>query len=354
MPNPESIQPTRPILEEEIHSQPALLAQFLAREGAHIAGLSGITAGCDYVVIAARGSSDHAAIYASYLFAQLAGLPVSLATPALYSLYHTPPRLRGALVLGISQSGQSPDIVAVLREARAQGRPTLAITNDPASPLALTADHVIALGTGVERSVAATKTYTTQLLAVAALAAAWSGRADAQAALADIGAAAARTLTLADTRALAARLAAANRCIVVGRGYGFPTALEWALKLKELTGIQAAAYSAADFRHGPISSLLTQPGEIPVVLIAQEGPALADMRDLAAQLQEQKVDAFVVGNAGPLASAHALIGFDPGAPEWLTPILSILPGQLAALQTTLLLGRDVDRPLGLNKVTLTQ
>ena len=233
MSNPESIQPTRSILEEEIHSQPALLAQFLAREGAHIAALSGLTAGCDYVVIAARGSSDHAAIYASYLFAQLAGLPVSLATPALYSLYHTPPRLRGALALGISQSGQSPDIVAVLREARAQGRPTLAITNDPTSPLAQTADHVIALGTGIERSVAATKTYTAQLLAVAALAAAWSGRADAQAALTDIGPAAARTLAQADTHALAARLAAANRCIVVGRGYGFPTALEWALKLKE-------------------------------------------------------------------------------------------------------------------------
>ncbi|MFI5278334.1 MAG: SIS domain-containing protein, partial [Ktedonobacterales bacterium] len=147
-------------LEQEIASQPGLIAALLEREQPHVAAICAGLPPFDYALIAARGSSDHAALYAKYAWAALDGRPVALATPSLYTLYNAPPRMAGALVVGASQSGQSPDIVAVLAEAQRQGRPTLAITNDAASPLAAVADAVIELGVGPERSVAATKTYT--------------------------------------------------------------------------------------------------------------------------------------------------------------------------------------------------
>jgi len=167
--------PTTSWLAREIASQPTLIEDLLAREMPHIAEIVARLPPFSYVVIAARGSSDHAATYAVYAWAALAGWPVALAAPSLYTLYHMPPRLEGALAVGISQSGQSPDIVAVLSEAQRQGCPTLAITNDRSSPLGSIADEVVELGVGIEKSVAATKTYVAQLAVIAAFAAIWSG-----------------------------------------------------------------------------------------------------------------------------------------------------------------------------------
>ena len=160
-------------LEEEIKSQPEVIAHLLESETEHITNIVAQLPEFHYALIAARGSSDHAATYAKYAWAALAGYPVALATPSLQTLYHTSPRMSGALVVGISQSGQSPDIVAVLEEGKRQGRPTLAITNDASSPLAAAADHVVELHTGPERSIAATKTYTAQLVVMVLFAAAW-------------------------------------------------------------------------------------------------------------------------------------------------------------------------------------
>ena len=242
-------------LEQEIHSQPEVIARLLEREHTRVGRIVADLPPFEHVLIAARGTSDHAAIYAKYAWASLAGYPVGLATPALYTLYHTPPRLAHTLIVGISQSGQSPDIVAVLEEGKRQGRPTLAITNDGASPLARVADHVIELHAGPERSVAATKTYTAQLTVLAMLAAAWSRRPEHQAALQLLPAALAATL--AGTPAIAA-LAQRHRMVeqysLIGRGFNFATALELSLKLKELTYVMTAAYSSADFRHGPIAT----------------------------------------------------------------------------------------------------
>src|SRR4051812_14911441 len=156
------------VLAAEIASQPDTIARFLDREVEPTRRVVAQLPRFSYVLLAARGSSDHAGIYAQYLWGFLGGLPVALAAPSLQTLYHTPLRLDDALVIGISQSGQSPDVVSIVEEARRQGRPTLAVTNDPASPLARAADHVIELGAD-ERSIAATKTYTTQLAAVALL-----------------------------------------------------------------------------------------------------------------------------------------------------------------------------------------
>src|SRR3954465_7079274 len=168
--------PMTTLLEQEIHSQPEVVAQLLERETDRVGAIIAQLPPCEYALIAARGTSDHAATYAKYAWAALAGLPVALATPALHTLYAAPPRMSGALVVGISQSGQSPDIVSVLEEGKRQGRPTLAITNDGASPLAAAADFVLQLPGGRERSVAATKTYPAQLTVMALLAAAWSGQ----------------------------------------------------------------------------------------------------------------------------------------------------------------------------------
>src|SRR6185503_18703610 len=145
------------------------VARLLEREADRVGTIAAQLPACEYALIAARGTSDHAATYAKYIWA-------ALAAPALHTLYAAPPRMKGALVVGVSQSGQSPDIVAVLEEGKRQGRPTLAITNDGASPLAAAADHVIELHAGAERSVAATKTYTAQLAVMALLAATWSGQ----------------------------------------------------------------------------------------------------------------------------------------------------------------------------------
>ena len=163
------------LLEQEIYSQPAVIAHLLERETAHIRQVVAQLPPFNYVLIAARGSSDHAATYAQYAWAALAGYPVALATPSLQTLYKTSPRMESALIVGISQSGQSPDIIAVLAEGKRQGRPTLAITNDGSSPLAAIADHVIKLHAGSERSIAATKTYTAQLVVMALFAAICSG-----------------------------------------------------------------------------------------------------------------------------------------------------------------------------------
>src|ERR1051326_4085243 len=166
------------LLEQEIHSQPEVIARLLDQQTTPVSEIVKQLPAFDYALIAARGSSDHTATYAKYAWTALTGFPVAAATPSLHTLYNTPPRMAGALVVGVSQSGQSPDIVAVVEEGKRQGRPTLAITNDGASPLAAAADHVIELHAGQERSVAATKTYTAQLGVMALLAAAWSGRAE--------------------------------------------------------------------------------------------------------------------------------------------------------------------------------
>ena len=340
-------------LEEEINSQPEVVARLLEREGARAGQIAEQLPPFEHVLIAARGTSDHAAIYAKYIWAGLAGYPVALATPALYTLYNTPPRLRNTLVVGISQSGQSPDIVAVVEDGRRQGQPTLAITNDGSSPLAAAADYVIELHAGTERSVAATKTYTAQLTVMAMLAAALSRQPDRAAELARLPEALAATLAGAGgLSALAEQFKATELWALIARGYNFATALELGLKLKELTYVGTSAYSSADFRHGPIA---TVGAGTPVVLVMPAGAAFADMAELAGQLKARGAQLLVISDA-PEAQpyADALLPVAPGLPEWLSPIATIVPGQALAMHLAVARGGDPDRPRGLQKVTLTR
>lgn len=338
----------------EISEQPAALARLLDAESAKIARIAAALARADirYIVIAARGTSDNAATYAKYIFASFNHLPVALATPSLYTVYGTPPRLDGALVIAISQSGQSPDIVAVLEEARRQGAPTLAITNLGDSPLARAADHVIAQHAGAEKTIAATKTYTTQLGALALLSTALANDRARRAELDAIPDAMARALTLSDAAEYAAsRWAIATTMLVIGRGYNYATAFEIALKLKELAYVTAEPFSSADFLHGPIAVIQ---GGYPVLLIAPRGCVFADLLDVARQLKARGADLTVISDAADAcALSRAPLALPEPLSEWLSPLVAVVPGQLLAYHLTAAKGYDPDHPRGLTKVTKT-
>ncbi len=343
-------------LKQEIWAQPEVLARLLKQEQRNAAQIAAAVrrAGVHNVLIAARGSSDNAARYGKYLFASFARLPVTLAAPSLYTLYHTPPRLEHTLVVGISQSGRSPDILAVVEEGRRQGAPTLAITNSPDSPLAAAADFLLPLHAGEERSIAATKTYTAQLMALAMLATALGDAHEQQAALAEVPAAVGRCLETGDDRIarISERYRYMETCVVIGRGYNYATAYEIALKLKELTYIVAEPYSSADFQHGPIAMIANG---FPVLLLAPQGKVYAETHALAEKLAARGAELLVFSDQAPtLALARVPVALPVSPPEWLAPFTTITLGQLFAYHLTLAKDYDPDHPRGLTKVTQTR
>ena len=342
-------------LNREIHEQPQVLARLLDEQAGSAAQIAAAIRSRDvrYAVFAARGTSDNAARYAQYLFGALNRLPVALATPSLFSIYHTPPRLRDALVMGVSQSGQSPDIVAVVEEGRRQGALTVAVTNTPLSPLAQAAEYVLSLGVGEEQAVAATKTYTAQLAALALLAAQLAEDDERLAALQSVPEAIEKTLALEESIAQAAqRYAYATESIVLGRGYNYATAFEIALKLKELTYIIAEPYSSADFRHGPVA--IVERG-FPAIVVAPQGAVYQDILALARDLAAREAELVVISEQDePLQLARVPLRLPVALPEWLSPFTCVVPGQLLALHITLAKGYDPEHPRGLTKVTETQ
>jgi glucosamine--fructose-6-phosphate aminotransferase (isomerizing) len=343
-------------LRDEILEQPVVAARFLERGPDIVAPLVDALRAreIDQVTVAARGTSDHAAIYAQYVFGVRHGWSVGLGTPSVVSLYGARPRLDRSLVIGISQSGASPDVVAVIEEGRRQGAPTLAITNEPASPLASAAEWTIQLAAGPERAVAATKTYTAELLAVAVLSAAMVGDPADTAALQAIPASLGEVLALEpDVVRLAADSATADRLLVLARGYEYATAREWALKLKELARVFADPYSAADFEHGPLA--LLEP-KVPVLALVRRGPAYDSLVELLRRLHgDLGADLAVASDdAAALDIARWPLRLPPGTPEWLGPIVSIVVGQLHALHLTRARGLDPEAPRHLRKVTRTR
>ena len=341
-------------LQTEIRQQPQVLVTLLDREieNAHRIAADLRARSIQYVIMAARGTSDNAARYGQYLFGAKNRLPVGLATPSLFSVYSEPPHLEGALVIGISQSGQSPDIVAVLQEARRQGAPTLAITNDLDSPLAVQSDYVIPLHAGEERAVAATKTYIAQLTALALLSCALGDDLGRLAALQRVPLAVERVLEGEDLIASAVdRYRYMEACVVLGRGYNYATAFEIALKLKELNYLIAESYSSADFMHGPVAVVGSG---FPAMVVAPTGKMFGTMRDFSLELKARGAELILISDQKDLlAEAITALSLPEGQPEWLSPIPAVVPGQLFALHLTLVKGNDPDQPQGLQKVTIT-
>jgi len=259
----------------------------------------------------------------------------------------------GALVVGISQSGQSPDLVAVVEEGRRQGCPTLAITNVAGSPLTQVADHSLLLRAGTERSVAATKTYTAQLFGLAMLSATLGQDAERLRQLESLPSLVSEVLEIeAAAMALAAGvLKDAGHGVVIGRGFNYATAFEISLKAKELAYVAVEPYSAADFQHGPIA--LVESG-FAAIVVNVAGAVSVEVEDLLRTMARRGARPVVLSNVGTsLALAAAPLKLPADLPEWLSPIVAVVPGQLLAFHLSRLRGYDPDQPRGLSKVTKT-
>jgi len=342
-------------LESELAEQPEALSRLFNRQREQAARIAVLLRRPDvnYILIASRGSSSNVARYAQYLLGRAHRVPVAFATPSLYTLYEQPPRLDGALVVGISQSGESPDVNAVIAEARAQGRPTVALTNVPSSPLGSSVDEVLALEAGVEQSVAATKTYVNSLGAIALLFATSTGDEGALAELARVPEQLARQLERSRGDAgQIDRLGPVEGGTVIARGVNYGTSFEIALKIRELSGLLFEAYSAADLMHGPVAAIA--PGW-PVIAVAPSGPALWSVEDALRNVASRGARAIVIADdERVLRRGEVRLALEPGVPEWLSPLLAVVPGQIVAMRLSQLRGIDVDRPLGLSKITLTR
>jgi glucosamine--fructose-6-phosphate aminotransferase (isomerizing) len=334
-------------LAREIASQPDEVEGFLERNLGEMRRLAAELPACSYALVAARGSSDHAATYARYVWGALAGLPVAPAAPSLHTLYKTPPRMDGALVVGISQSGQSPDVVSVVEEARAQRRPTVAFTNDPSSPLGQASDYVFKLCETPELAIAATKTYTTQLTGVALLGAVLGKSEPHVEELRRLPEAMRKVLV--GVREAAVNTAADQQLVTsyltLARGINLCTAEELGLKLRELLCLPTHGWSAADFRHGSIA-MITR-GQ-PVLMIMPSGVGFQDLQKLAVEITERGAAITVISDdptAAPMAR-HRL-PLTAAVPEWLSPLTCVLAGQVLALEMVLARKLDPDRPAGL-------
>ena len=342
-------------LHSEIFEQPERLASLFVNQKQLVYEIAKAirSRNVQYAFLAARGTSDNAGRYANYLWGALNGIPLALATPSLFTYYQSPPHLNGALVVGVSQSGQSPDIVSVLEEGHRQGCLTLAITNAPDSPLAKAADYVLDIQAGEEKAVAATKTYTAELMGIAMLSAALNDSEERWRELASVPTWAAQTLALDSNIARASeRFRYMKQCVVLGRGFNYATAFEWALKLKELTYIIAEPYSSADFQHGPIAMV---EGGFPILAVAPTGKVRDSMREMLTRLRrEQDAELVVISDdTDVLSLAQSPVQLPLQIPEWLTPLVSILPAQLFACHLTQVKGYDTEKPRSITKVTET-
>lgn len=346
------IQDTRLYLE--IHQQPDIIRKLVVDPQDSIKALADrIKAnGIHHVIIAARGTSDNAGRYAQYLLGAHNQLSVGLTTPSLFTIYNQPPNLSDSLVIGISQSGKSPDIVSVLEEGHRQGALTAAITNYPDSDLGNAADIVLDLNAGEELSLAATKTYTAQLTLLALLSAELNQTDTFKKDL----------LALPDqinqgyenesvVKSLAERYRYMSHCAVIGRGYNYATAFELSLKIKELTYTVAAPYSSADFLHGPVAII---DRGFPTFVIAPSGKMLPEMKTLIEKVRDRQAEVIVISDQDEfLALGDQKISLPKGVPEWLSPITAIPPGQMFAMYLSHTRGINVDNPRGLSKVTET-
>ncbi|MGW6599437.1 SIS domain-containing protein [Streptomyces sp. NPDC055036] len=348
----ESCERAGALMYAEVAEQPTVLRRIL-RDGAP--GVREVAAAIAareprFVLLTARGTSDHAALYAKYLLEILCGLPCGLASMSTTTAYGAKPDLTDVLVIGVSQWGGSPDLVASTWAAREAGATTLAVTNNPDSALTAVAEFHLDVLAGPERALPATKSYTASLLALYLFAEALGGRDGAAARyLPDL---ADRVLARADeVRTLASRYRFAERMVIISRGYGYPTAKEAALKLMETCYIPALSYSGADLLHGPLAMV---DNISPVIAIVPEGKGGEALQPVLTRLRARGADLFVVGSRPEVEAASA--GFvlpTDGVPEELQPILQIIPLQLLAHEVAIARGQDPDAPRTMAKTPET-
>ena len=340
---------------EEIREQPATLERTLQAERKPIEELRALVARNQprLIMLAARGTSDNAAQFGRYLLEITTGIPVTLAAPSIFTLYNAPFRFDGVLVVGISQSGESTDTNLVLERAREQGARTIGITNQPASAMARIAEHVFEVHAGLEQSVAATKTYTGQLLMLYLLAYALG----ANIALDDLARVpewASRALELEPEMVRRAEhYRSMERAVVVGRGLNYATAFEFALKLMETCYVVAERFSSADFLHGPIAMVEES---FPAFLFAPQGVTWPGLREMIEKLIELQAETLLItdaGNSEALEFGQRAVAVPAPIPELFTPVPYIIPAQLFAASLAAHKGLNPDQPRTLSKITRT-
>ena len=340
----------------EIHEQPTAIQRLIDAEKARIWKLARPWRETPprAIFIAARGTSDHAALYAKYLFETMNGIPVGLAAPSVASIYKAKVNVKDMLFIGISQSGEAADVAAVMAQAKRAGADTLAITNVGNSPLVSAAHHTITLHAKPEKAVAATKTFTSTMAALLLLSAALNKSARLLGDLERLPNLIENALQISEqARPKVERFRYLQECVVLGRGYNLSTAYELALKLRETSYLRAQPFASPDFVHGPIAMI----GEgYPVIAIANQGRALASVLEVVAQVKSRGAEAVIIGNA-PAALKIADVAFPVNVglhvPEVISPFAGIVAGQIFTHALSLLKGFNPDQPRNLQKVTIT-
>ncbi|PYV45541.1 MAG: glutamine--fructose-6-phosphate aminotransferase [Acidobacteria bacterium] len=341
------------LMLKEIEQQPEVLARTLKEETAKILKFGKFLSSREIhlIVLVARGSSDNAALFGRYLLEITNGIPVSLAASSVHTLYHSRLRMNHTLVVGVSQSGEGTDINWVLRNSKKQGAYTIGITNEGRSSMSKLVDEVFLIRAGKERSVAATKTYTGQLLMFYLLAAALQGGRGVEKLqrIPELAAASLRLKT--QVASMVERYRFMNHCIVVGRGLNYANAYELAIKLMETCYIVSERFSSADFLHGPVAMVQQ---DFPVILFAPPGKTFKDMRKLARQLKGLKAETVVISSEpSVLKWATRSVKVGPRIEDFISPIPYIIPGQLFAAMLAEVKGLSPDKPRLLKKVTQT-
>lgn len=338
---------------DEIREQPEALRRTFEAERAHAIEFKKFVSRRDFrlIVLVARGTSDNAALFGRYLLEITTGIPVSLCAPSVHTLYGARLNLRHALVIGISQSGEGTDINSVLESARRQGAFTVAVTNEAKSAMTRVVDESFLVRAGRQKSVAATKTYTGQLMALYLLASALGPRIELES-VSKIPEYVRATLRLApEIREIVERYRYMRQCAVVARGLNYANAFELSLKLMETCYIVAERFSSADFLHGPIAMVER---DFPVILFAPPGKTLAGQQSLVKRLEGLNAETLAISSSGArLAGVTRVIRVPGKMEETYTPIPYIVPGQLFAAQLAEVKGLDADRPRSLQIVTRT-
>lgn len=336
------------LMATEIAEQPAVFDRILAQSPADVAAVVARieAARPRFVVVAARGTSDHAALYLKYLVEIVLGLPCGLASPSTTTAYAARPDLRDVLWVVVSQSGGSPDLLESTVAAGQAGALTLAVTNNAGSPLAAAAELHLDVRAGAELAVAATKTYTATLLTLWLLVDTWrGGRAEPASGLAQ---AAERAVTADGVDAVAGHYRFVDRLVLTGRGYSYPTAREGALKLMETSYLAAHAFSGADLLHGPLAMV---DSDRPVLAVVPHGTAGAAMAPVLDRLRDRAADLTIIGDPDHAGQEPAVVL--PRVAEELSPLVEIIPVQRLAHAMAIARHHDPDAPRGLSKVTRT-
>ncbi|MFQ3610178.1 MAG: SIS domain-containing protein [Fimbriimonadales bacterium] len=342
-------------MHREIQEQPAVLERIALEEWGAVRTLAQQIRQREvrYIVLAARGTSDNAAQYFKYLFEIENGIPCGLAAPSVVTLYRAPLNLRDCLVVGISQSGEAPDVIEYLSSARASGAMTVAISNNPASPLAQVAEFHLFIRAGTEQSVAATKTYTGTLGLIYLLSEALKGTPDAVQRLIQTAEQVKRVLELNSTFSqVVDRYRYVRECVSLARGMNQCTAQETALKLIETCYVMCKAYSVADFMHGPFA--LVEPG-FPCLLFAPDGATFPTVLESALKLREGGAETITFAHHPEILQlARTPIEVPIEVPESVSPIVYAVLGQMFAYHLAVARDLNPDQPRGLQKVTRTR